>query len=130
MKYLETILSFLTTIARMLFRGKGKHKPGCHPADGSRDTGSPPKEYGSSPGGYRSDSLDLRETYPTPEKIMGGYTDCLCNGKLPVKIIRDINRTPKNEDVSIFTSSFHMSNDSQFFTDGIIELVIHLTPLD
>lgn len=87
MKYLETILSFLTTIARMLFRGKGKHKPGCHPADGSRDTGSPPKEYGSSSGGYRSDSLDLRETYPTPEKIMGGTLIVCATGGYLLKLL-------------------------------------------
>lgn len=27
MKYLEAILGFLTTIARLIFRAKGKHKP-------------------------------------------------------------------------------------------------------
>ena len=72
MKYLEAVLNFLTTIARMLFRGKGKHKPGYPPADDSGNTGGSPKEYGSSPGSHRSDTLDLREIYPAPEKIIGG----------------------------------------------------------
>ncbi|WP_233567404.1 hypothetical protein [Parabacteroides sp. AM58-2XD] len=38
MKYLEAILGFLTTIARLIFRGKGKHKPGQPVVD---DTGHP-----------------------------------------------------------------------------------------
>ena len=71
MKYLEAVLNFLTTIARMLFRGKGKHKPGYPPADDSGDTGGSPKEYGSSPGSHRSDTLVSSPNSPTTENLMG-----------------------------------------------------------
>lgn len=77
MKYLEAVLNFLTTIARMFFRGKGKHKPGYPPADDSGDTGSSPKEYGSSPGSHRNDTLISSPNSPTTENLMG-WTLIVC----------------------------------------------------
>ena len=71
MKYLEAILGFLTTIARLIFRGKGKHKPGQPVVDDTVHPGCPPSEYGSGAGSDRGDTLNIRETFPAPEKIMG-----------------------------------------------------------
>ena len=70
MKYLEAILGFLTTIARLIFRAKGKHKPGQPVVDDTGHPGCPPSEYGSGAGSGRGDTLNIRETFPAPEKIM------------------------------------------------------------
>lgn len=71
MKYLEVILGFLTTIARLFFRGKRKHKSDQPVADDTGDAGSDPPEYGNSTGRHRSHIDSVRETFPSPDKIMG-----------------------------------------------------------
>ena len=71
MKYLEAILGFLTTIARLIFRAKGKHKPGQPVVDDTGYPGCLPSEYGSGAGSGRGDTLNIRETCPAPEYIMG-----------------------------------------------------------
>ncbi len=45
MKYLEAILGFLTTIARLIFRAKGKHKPGQPVVDDTGHPGCPASVY-------------------------------------------------------------------------------------
>lgn len=88
MKYLEAILGFLTTIARLIFRGKRKHKPDQPVVDDPGDHCRSTKEYGSSPGSDRSDSLYLRETFPNPENLMGwALVICAVGGYL-VKLIK------------------------------------------
>lgn len=87
MKYLETILQFLTTLARMIFRSKGKHKPGHPSADHSGDTGSAPKEHGSSPGSHRSNSIVSPSNSPTTQNLMGwALFVCAVSGYL-IKLI-------------------------------------------
>lgn len=71
MKYLEAVLNFLTTLARLLFRGKRKHQPGYPPAEHRSNTGCAPKEHGSSPGCHRSDTIVSSSNSPTPENLMG-----------------------------------------------------------
>ena len=71
MKYLETILNFLTTIARLFFRGKRKHKPDQPVADDPGNSGIDPPQHRSGPGGYRSDTVDIQTNTPSPENLMG-----------------------------------------------------------
>ena len=87
MKYIEAILGFLTTIARLIFRGKRKHKPDQPMVDDTGDTSSQPSQYGSGIGSYRSDSLPLRETFPAPEKIMGGALIICATGGYLLKLL-------------------------------------------
>ena len=88
MKYLEAILGFLTTIARLIFRGKGKHKPGHPPTDDSGDSSGSPKEYGSSPGSQRSDTLVASPNSPTTENLMGwALIVCALSGYLTKLLI-------------------------------------------
>ena len=74
MKYLEAILGFLTTIARLIFRAKGKHKPGQPVVDDTGHPGCPPSEYGSGltwyviPGQARDDRIVTSDTFPLKEK--------------------------------------------------------------
>ncbi|WP_293716839.1 hypothetical protein [uncultured Parabacteroides sp.] len=87
MKYLEAILGFLTTIARLFFRGKGKHKLVHSLADDSGNTGSSAEKYRSSTDCHRSDSLDLRETYPSSPQIMGGVLIVFAMGGYLLRIL-------------------------------------------
>ena len=88
MKYLEAILGFLTTIARLIFRAKGKHKPGqpvvtiLGPC-----LARPPSEYGSGAGSGRGDTLNIRETFPAPEKIMGTALILCATGGYLLKLL-------------------------------------------
>lgn len=68
MKYLEAILGFLTTIARILFRSKGKHKPDRPAIDNASD---PTDEHGSVTGCHRGDTLTLQKEFPSSENLMG-----------------------------------------------------------
>ncbi|WP_455637978.1 hypothetical protein [Parabacteroides sp.] len=84
MKYLEAILGFLTTIARIIFRGKGKHKPNRPAID---NTGHSSDEYGSVAGSHRGDTLALPENSPSPENLMGwALIVCAVSGYL-VKLL-------------------------------------------
>lgn len=84
MKYLEAILGFLTTIARLFFRGKRKHKPGRPVAD---DSGDPADEHGSVVGNHRNDTLALPKNIPSPENLMGwALIVCAVSGYL-VKLL-------------------------------------------
>lgn len=87
MKYLEAILGFLTTIARLFFRGKRKHKPGQPMADDTGDAGSDPSKYGNSTGRHRSHTDSIRETFPSTEKIMGGTLIVCAVGGYVVKLL-------------------------------------------
>lgn len=87
MKYLEAILGFLTTIARLIFRGKRKHEPDQSVVDDPGNPGCPPPEYGSSTGSDRSDTLALRETLPAPEKIMGSALIVCATGGYLLKLL-------------------------------------------
>ena len=83
MKYLEAILGFLTTIARIIFRGK-KHKPD-RPA--INNAGHSSDEYGSVASSHRSDTLALPENSLSPENLMGwALIVCAVSGYL-VKLL-------------------------------------------
>ena len=73
MKYLEAILGFLTTIARLV---DDTGHPGC-----------PPSEYGSGAGSGRGDTLNIRETFPAPEKIMGTALILCATGGYLLKLL-------------------------------------------
>lgn len=87
MKYLETILGFLTTIARLIFRGKRKHKLSQSVVDNAGHPGSEQPKHRSGSGCDRSDTLDLRETYPSIEKIMGGTLIVCATGGYLLKLL-------------------------------------------
>ena len=87
MKYLEAILRFLTTIAQLCFRGKRKHIPDRPLVDDPGHAGSEQPQHRSGPGGYRSDSLDISETFPSPEKIMGGALILCATGGYLLKLL-------------------------------------------
>lgn len=84
MKYLEVVLNFLTTIARLFFRSKRKHKPDQPVAD---DPGNQPSQYGSGTGCYRSDTVTFREMFPPPERIMGGALIVCATGGYLLKLL-------------------------------------------
>ena len=71
MKYLEVVLNFLTTIARLFFRVKRKHKPDQPVADDLGNPGIDPPRHRGSTGGYRSDTIDIQTNTPSPENLMG-----------------------------------------------------------
>lgn len=84
MKYLEAILGFLTTIARILFRSKGKHKPDRPAIDNAGDTAD---EHGSVSGCHRGDTLALQKGSPSPQNLMGwALIVCAVSGYL-VKLL-------------------------------------------
>ena len=84
MKYLEAILGFLTTIARIIFRGKGKHKPDRPATD---NTGHSSDEYGSVAGSCRGDTLALPENCPSPENLMGWALIVCATGGYLIKLL-------------------------------------------
>lgn len=84
MKYLEAILGFLTTIARIIFRDKGKHKPDRPAID---NAGNPSDEHGSVAGSDRSDTVALPKKHLSPENLMGwALIVCAVSGYL-VKLL-------------------------------------------
>ena len=84
MKYLEAILGFLTTIARIIFRDKGKHKPD-HPA--IDNAGNSSDEHGSVAGSDRSYTVALPKKHFSPENLMGwALIVCAVSGYL-VKLL-------------------------------------------
>lgn len=87
MKYLDAILGFLTTIARLIFRGKRKHKPDQPVVDDPGNSGDQPTQYGSGAGSHRGDTHALRETFPSPEKIMGGALIVCATGGYLLKLL-------------------------------------------
>lgn len=87
MKYLETILSFLTTIARLLFRGKRKHKPDQPMADDPGNSGIDPPQQRGGTGGHRSDTIDLPKNTSSPENLMGWALIVCATGGYLLKLL-------------------------------------------
>ncbi|WP_455640343.1 hypothetical protein [Parabacteroides sp.] len=84
MKYLEAILGFLTTIARIIFRGKGKHKPDRPAID---NAGNSSDEHGSGAGNCRGDTLTLPENSLSPESLMGWALIVCATGGYLIKLL-------------------------------------------
>lgn len=87
MKYLETILSFLTTIARLFFRGKRKHKSDQSVVDDSSNSGIDPPQHRGGTGGRRSDSIDLPKNTPSPENLTGWVLIACATGGYLLKLL-------------------------------------------
>ena len=87
MKYLEAILGFLTTIARLIFRAKGKHKPGQPVVDDTGHPGCPPSEDGRGAGSGQGDTLNIRETFQKKKKIMGTALILCATGGYLLKLL-------------------------------------------